>query len=152
HDGAINDVAFSADGTLLTSASSDGTARLWDVNSGETLRVFSGHNGPVLSVALNVDGSRLASGSVDRTIKLWDTATGQVRRTFLGHTAAVSAVVFDHDGVRLASASADRSARINTLESVQNLYERALQLVIRPLTADECTQYLHGHSCLTFEP
>lgn len=149
HDGAVNDIAFSGDGNLLATASSDGTAQLWDVRSGDSLRVFSGHSGPVLSVSLNSDGSRLATGSVDRTTKLWDTATGQVRRTYLGHTSAVNAVVFAPDGMRLATASADRTARINALESVENLYNRAFLLVTRPLTADECTQYLQGRPCLT---
>ncbi|VAW31616.1 High-affinity carbon uptake protein Hat/HatR [hydrothermal vent metagenome] len=152
HDGAVNDIAFSGDGSLLATASSDGTAQLWDVRSGEALRVFSGHSGPVLSVSLNGDGSRLATGSVDRTIKLWDTTTGQVRRTFLGHTSTVSAVAFAPDGMSIASGSADRTARINALEGVKDLYSRALQLVTRPLTADECTQYLQGRPCLMFDP
>ena len=152
HDGTVNDVAFSGDGRLLTTASSDGTARLWDVQSGEALRVFSGHSGPVLSVALSADGSRLATGSVDRTTKLWDTATGQTRRTFLGHTAPVNAVAFGPNDLRLATASADRTARINALESVPNLYDRALLLVTRGLTGDECTQYLRGRPCLMFSP
>ncbi|MAT98710.1 MAG: hypothetical protein CL608_16325 [Anaerolineaceae bacterium] len=152
HEAAVNDVAFSGDGRWLATASSDGTARLWNVASGEALRVFSGHGGPVLSVALSADGSRLATGSVDRTTKLWDTATGQTRRTFLGHTSAVNAVVFAPDDGRLATGSADRTARINTLETVPNLFERASLLVTRSLTPDECTQYLRGRPCLTFSP
>ncbi len=151
HDGAVNDIAFS-DNNILATASSDGTARLWNINSGEALRLFSGHSGPVLSVALSADGSRLATGSVDRTTKLWDTATGQARRTYLGHTSAVNAVVFDTSGLRLATASADRTARINSQESVSNLYNRALLLVTRALSPDECTQYLRGRPCLTFPP
>ncbi len=152
HEGAVNDVAFSGDGSLLTTASSDGTARLWNTATGEALRVFSGHSGPVLSATLNADGSRLATGSVDRTTKLWDTTTGQTRRTFLGHTSAVNRVVFDPSGTRLATASADRTARINQLETVPNLFDRAILLVRRSLTVDECTQYLRGRPCLTFPP
>ncbi|MEZ4594082.1 MAG: hypothetical protein R3D55_23515 [Chloroflexota bacterium] len=85
----------------------------------------------MLSVALSKDGSRLATASADRTTKLWDTATGQTRRTYLGHTSIVNAVAFDPGDGRLATASADRTARINTLEPVPNLFERASQLVTR---------------------
>lgn len=152
HEGAVNDVAFSGDGRWLATASSDGTARLWEVGNPSPLRVFSGHGGPVLSVALSKDGSRLATASADRTTKLWDTATGQTRRTYLGHTSIVNAVAFDPGDGRLATASADRTARINTLETVPNLFERARQLVTRTLTPDECTQYLRGRPCLTFSP
>ncbi len=152
HEGVVNDVTFSGDGRFLATASSDGTARLWSLESGEAIRVFSGHGGPVLSVALSRDGSRLATGSADRTTKLWDTATGQTRRTYLGHTSVVNGVVFDPGDGRLATASADRTARINTLETVQNLFERAKLLVTRSLSADECTQYLRGRPCLSFSP
>lgn len=153
HEGSVvNDVAFSGDGRLLATASSDGTARLWEVATGAALRTFSGHSGPVLSVALSNDGSRLATASADRTAKLWDTATGQARRTYLGHTSIVNAVAFDPTDGRLATASADRTARINTLETVSNLFERAKQLVTRSLSPDECTQYLRGRLCLVFSP
>ncbi|MCB9006869.1 MAG: serine/threonine protein kinase [Ardenticatenaceae bacterium] len=150
HEGSVNDVAFSSDGQWLATASSDGTARLWNIANGEALRVFSGHSGPVLSVAISNDGQRLVTGSVDRTTKLWDTATGQTRRTFLGHTSAVNAVMFDPSDGRLATASADRTARISRLESVADLFNRAMQLMTRSLTMDECTQYLRGRPCLPF--
>lgn len=152
HEGAVNDIAFSGDSRWLATAGNDSTARLWDIGTGEMLRIFSGHSGPVHGVAMSADGSRLVTGSVDRTTKLWDTATGQTRRTYLGHTSPVNAVVFAPTDGRFATASVDRTARINTLGDVANLFERALPLVTRALTPDECTQYLRNRPCLTFPP
>ncbi len=152
-EGAVNDMAFSADNTSLAAAGSDGTARVWDWESGEMQRTFAGHAGAVLSVAFSPDGSRLATSSADGTAKLWDTATGQPLRTLLEGTSIVHDVVFTPDGAHLATASSDRTAQIITLESVAELLERGLALAARPLTADECFQYLQqffpGGQCLT---
>src|SRR5205085_6815472 len=43
HIYTIYDLAFSADGERLASASHDGTVRIWNVGTGETLHVLKGH-------------------------------------------------------------------------------------------------------------
>lgn len=52
---------------------SDKTLRLWDLETGATLRTFIGHTKDVLSVALSPDNRQIVSGSRDRTMKLWNT-------------------------------------------------------------------------------
>lgn len=47
------DCAFSADSAYLVSASSDNTARLWSVSSGECICIYTGHTKALTSVALN---------------------------------------------------------------------------------------------------
>ena len=45
----------------LVTASSDGSARLWDCSSGEAIRVYNGHHKAVVCCALNdsaVDAER----------------------------------------------------------------------------------------------
>jgi hypothetical protein len=58
-------------GGRVATAGDDGTARLWDAESGKPLAVLQGHTGPVLSVAFSPDGGRLATASDDKTARLW---------------------------------------------------------------------------------
>ncbi|MGV9963650.1 nSTAND1 domain-containing NTPase, partial [Streptomyces olivaceus] len=55
---SVMSVAFSSDGrTLATGGGYEhNTARLWNVNTGKTIREFTGHNGAVSSVAFSPDG------------------------------------------------------------------------------------------------
>ena len=64
HEGPISDLAFTASGDRLASASLDGTLRLWEPRIGTGLIVLENHSEPILAVAWDPDGSRMAS--VDR--------------------------------------------------------------------------------------
>ena len=67
---------------------------LWDVQTGEQKREFTGHTGAVYSVAFSPDGRTLASRSGDGAVWLWDTETGEHKDTLTGHTGPVFSVVF----------------------------------------------------------
>ncbi len=112
HTGAVNGVAFSADGSRLASASSDGTVKVWETATGHETLTLNGHTATVNSVAFSPDGSRLASASRDTTVKVWDVVTGQETLTLKGHTGPVNGVAFSPDGCRLASASDDKTVKV----------------------------------------
>jgi WD40 repeat protein len=76
HDDSVRGVAFNHDGTLVATASDDGTVRVWDPVSGDEIVAFTGHDDSVVGVAFNHDGTRVATASDDGTAKVWDTATG----------------------------------------------------------------------------
>ena len=105
-------VAFSPDGKRLAVGSAEGTLRLLDTSSGETITTLTGHSGPVLCVAWAPDGGSLASGSADRSIRIWESATGQLLRSLSNHAGAVQAVVFTPDGQTLFSAATDATVRV----------------------------------------
>jgi WD40 repeat protein len=64
-------VAFAPNGRMLASASEDGTAKLWSLETGELLATYVGHVGPVRGLAFLPDG-RLATAGDDRTVRVWN--------------------------------------------------------------------------------
>jgi WD40 repeat protein len=67
----------SPDGRRAVSASSDGTLKLWDLDTGQCLRTLQGHIGGRGDVALSPDGRRVTSGTGDETVRVWDLDTGR---------------------------------------------------------------------------
>ena len=53
HQRWVWDAVYSADSAYLVTASSDQTARLWDVAQGDTIRHYTGHHKAVICAALH---------------------------------------------------------------------------------------------------
>ena len=122
HLGSVNSVVVSPDGTLVASASGDGTVKLWRMSDGLLVRVLRGHRRGATCVAFSPNGSLLASGGVTADnnlndlyeIKLWRVSDGSEVRTLTGHTGVVTSVAFSPDGTLLASGGGyrDRTIRL----------------------------------------
>ena len=102
HGSSVTSVVFSTD-SILASGSSDGTVKLWNVESHENIATLEGHTRRVTSVAFSID-SILASGSSDGTVKLWNVESHENIATLEGHTGGVNSVAFSTNGTILASA------------------------------------------------
>ena len=113
-------MAYSPDGTQIVSGGDDGTVRVWDAQSGEELRQFTGHTGPVNAVAYSPDGMQIVSASNDQTVRVWDVSTTLNTRAQSGaelqrvtvHTGPVNAVAYSPDGTRIVSGSGDNTLRL----------------------------------------
>jgi DNA-binding beta-propeller fold protein YncE len=141
HTDDIQDVAFGPDGKVVT-ASWDGTAKIWDLESRRELATLRGHSGAILGVAVSPDGTLVATASIDGTTKLWDLATGRQRLTLFDHNLVVNTVAFSPDGRFLATASGDGTVALDLLP-IDELRDLARERVTRALTDEECRQYLH---------
>jgi WD40 repeat protein len=77
HGRGVSKVAFSRDGKLLASGSTDNTIKIWDVATRTELRTLTGHTAGIESIDFTPDGRLLASASDDGSTFLWDTKTGE---------------------------------------------------------------------------
>jgi mono/diheme cytochrome c family protein len=129
HQGNVNEVAFTADGTKLAAAAGQpgkrGEVQLWNVADGILLHTFEGHTDAIYSVAISPDGKTLATGSYDQRIILWDLEGRKKRLELEGHNGAVFALAFRNDGKVLASASADRTIKLWDVSSGKRLDTRS---------------------------
>ena len=74
HEGAVNRMAFTADGRTLVTAGLDGTAFVWDVARGEVRDTLAGHRGLITDISLSPDGRTAFTSSLDGTSIAWDLA------------------------------------------------------------------------------
>ena len=77
HRGAITKVAFSPDGTLLASSSTDRTVRLWKIDpatgkpSTQPLLVLREHTDAVVDLYFADSGKALVTRSADLSVRRW---------------------------------------------------------------------------------
>jgi WD40 repeat protein/serine/threonine protein kinase len=81
HSESVTCLAYSPDGTMLASGSSDLNVKLWNPGTGALITTCTGHTGGVFSVAFSSDGKFMASGE-DGLVRLWDVSTWQNVSTF----------------------------------------------------------------------
>ena len=104
--------SFTPNGRGLVTAASGRAATLWDIDTAQPIKTFSGHADSVFGLAISSDGTRLATCSKDHTIKVWEAESGQLIRTLKGHTEQVRDVAFSPNGKLLASASKDGAVKV----------------------------------------
>ncbi len=104
HEGAVNCVAFSPDGSLCATGGEDMSLRLWKTETGELLhRLTKAHRGAVTSVQFAGAG-RVVSAGRDGMLVVWDFEEGKPPtefQRFEGRSANVSQLGVSSDGQRV---------------------------------------------------
>ncbi len=99
-------VTISGDGRVVLTEHTDGTAQVYELESGQRLHTFRRH--PRWGAAVAVSGSGLLALSInerDRAVQIWELDTGRCRLTLSGDRHAAKAVAVSRDGRRGLSGS-----------------------------------------------
>ena len=107
----VSSVDFSNDGAFLGVGLSNGNVELWDIESGQKLRMMSGHQGQVAVMSWNQH--ILSSGCADGSIWHHDVRIGRHKvMELLGHNGEVCGLKWRSDGELLASGGNDNVVNI----------------------------------------
>ncbi|MGE0533481.1 MAG: WD40 repeat domain-containing serine/threonine-protein kinase [Pirellulales bacterium] len=101
HTQQINGLAFSDDGKLLATASTDRTARIWDFDRGACLATLPARSEPVMKVCFSPDTKELALCARRGGASVFDMQTHQELLSFTGHD--FMSVAYSPDGQCLAA-------------------------------------------------
>ncbi len=116
HTGNVNDIAVSADATLLAAAAGEtglsGEVRIWNTADWQLLRTIPAHRDSLYAIEISPDQKLLATASYDQEIKLWNIADCKLVLTLKGHNGPVYDLAFHPQGHVLASASDDRTVKL----------------------------------------
>jgi len=122
----INATVFSPDSKyiLIASTSSNNSgflrthcARIFDIVSGNEIRILTGHTKKINSTVFSSDGKYVLTASNDRTARIFEFASGKEFRFLRGHEAVITSAVFSPDGNYALTSSGRGIARIYNLPS-----------------------------------
>jgi WD40 repeat protein len=126
HEGSIEFLCWSPDGTRLATGGGDPTVFIWDTATGKLLARLVGHLKAVLTARWSPDGKILATGSLDTTVCLWNPETGVRTGIFQGHSRPVGHLEWSPDGGRILSISSREAALVWNPDTQDILHRRNL--------------------------
>ena len=108
HTKIILSAAFNPKGGTILTGSSDGTAKIWDIQSGAVLKTLEQKDihliSSVSSTAWSPNGSLLALGYEDGTVRLYSALSGDpINREFKKHSSRVDLITFSPDGTKITA-------------------------------------------------
>ena len=117
HTETITNARFSPDGKRVVVGFAEGTACVWELESGKQIELPFPQSSGVIGTWFSLDGSCFLTAASDQTVRVWDMNTGQPRTEPLKHGGAALAAAFSPDGGKFVTGSADHTARVWSSET-----------------------------------
>ncbi len=119
HQREVEEIAISADGSLLASASSDETIALWDLSSGSRKVTWTApHFGRFFSVCFSADQQYVAAGELNGHLMVGNTKTGEM--TAVRQLDAIESVAFLADSNQVVTGDWGGATHVWTAPYRQN--------------------------------
>lgn len=107
HTSQITALKFSHDNSLLLSASTDKTLRVWETDSGFCKFIIEANLDTVLCIDISKTSSEFITGSADCTTRLFDRNTGICKFIYTEQKSSVTSVKFLKNDQLIAAGSED---------------------------------------------
>jgi WD40 repeat protein/tetratricopeptide (TPR) repeat protein len=120
HQREIKSARFSQDGSLVVTASWDGTARVWNASTGQPVSPPLTNGTVVRFAQFSHNGQWVVTASGNSTARIWDARSGQLLRV-LPHGNTVWFAEFSPDDRKVVTASSDQTACIWDAQTGQRL-------------------------------
>ena len=114
HADTVWGLDFDDDGRLLASASGDRSARLWELDTGQTIATLGPHPSVVLSATFTDRGRLLLTAGADGAARLWAVEAERRLAALPAPGGAVAAIAVAAGTGEVATAGADGTVRVWT--------------------------------------
>ena len=123
HKDRVTQLAFSPDGTLLVTNTSNAPLRLWDVSTGKSLKTLTQKPRFWGILTFSKDGKTLACQTRDGEIELWDVASKTLRTTFGAKLdSKIHQLAFSSDSKRVVGANRNGEIRVWDVNTGDELF------------------------------
>lgn len=117
HGESVVAADFSADGRWIVTGSYDGTARVWDAETGTLRAELRGHSSLVTAASFVGATQRVLTASDDGTARIWELDGGRA----LPNPDRVIEADYSPEGDRIATASVDGTARVWSVDGTRRI-------------------------------
>jgi guanine nucleotide-binding protein G(I)/G(S)/G(T) subunit beta-1 len=147
HTGYLSGAAF-IDDTKVISSSGDSQCILWDIEKGQYLNIFKGHESDVMDVTLIPDTNLFVSGSCDTTCKVWDYRDWKADvMTFPGHDSDINTVDASRGGNAFISGGDDSAVILHDVRSygpLQQYHEANIVCSVTSIALSDSSRMIFG--------
>jgi len=112
HTLPVTTINYCPDGRQIVTASDDGTAVIWDAESGAVIHRLRHGSAPLNYAEFSPDNQSVVTNSRDGLAKIWNAQTGEQKGESLKHDGVIRTARFSSDSLRIITCSFDNTARI----------------------------------------